>query len=369
MASPTPLPGLLDILPYAGGEAEIEGFDRVIKLASNEGAFGPSPKVRAVLEGAIDNFHRYPDGDCTKIRQAIAGKYGYPVENIMCGAGSDELIGLIARCYAATGDEIICCAHGFAMYPIYVKQVGADLVVAPETNITVDVDAILERVSAHTKVVFIANPNNPTGTYIPKSEVERLRAGLPDHVLLALDGAYSEFVDRADYSNGAEMVAASDNVVMLRTFSKIYGMGGLRLGWAYCPDVVADVINKARSPFNVSYPAQIAGLAALQDDAFVAHARAHNIQWRQWTSDEVRKLGLEVPESVCNFVLVRFPQRPGRSAEDADQFLKSKGIIVRRMAGYGLPDALRISIGLEDEMRAVVAALDEFTRRNASEPI
>lgn len=364
MGSPTPLPGLLDIAPYAGGEAEIEGFDKVIKLASNEGAFGPSPKVRAVLEAALDNFHRYPDGDCTKIRQAIADKFGYPVQNIMCGAGSDELIGLIARCYATAGDEIITCAHGFAMYPIYVKQVGADLVVAPETNITVNVDAILERVSERTKVVFIANPNNPTGTYIPKSEVVRLRAGLPDHALLALDGAYSEFVDRDDYTNGAEMVAASDNVVMLRTFSKIYGMGGLRLGWAYCPDEVADVINKTRSPFNVSYPAQIAGLAALEDDAFVENARAHNIQWRQWTSDALKKLGLEVPDSVCNFVLVRFPQQPGRSAEDANQHLKSRGIIARRMAGYGLPDALRISIGLEDEMRAVVAALKEFTGRN-----
>jgi histidinol-phosphate aminotransferase len=354
----------LDIAPYAGGEAEIEGFDKVIKLASNEGAFGPSPKVRTALEGALDDFHRYPDGDCTKIRQAIAAKYGYPVQNIMCGAGSDELIGLIARCYAAAGDEIITCAHGFAMYPIYVQQVGADLVVAPERNITVNVDAILERVSSRTKVVFIANPNNPTGTYIPKSEVGRLRAGLPDHVLLVLDGAYSEFVDRADYTNGAEMVAASDNVVMLRTFSKIYGMGGLRLGWAYCPGEVADVINKTRSPFNVSYPAQIAGLAALEDDDFVEHAVAHNNQWRQWTSDALKKLGLEVPDSVCNFVLVRFPDEPGRSAEDANQHLKSRGIIARRMAGYGLPDALRISIGLEDEMRAVVAALEEFTGRN-----
>jgi histidinol-phosphate aminotransferase len=368
MASPTPLPGLLDIAPYAGGEAEIEGFETVIKLASNEGAFGPSPRVRAVLAAALDKFHRYPDGDCAKIRQAIADKHGLPVKNIMCGAGSDELIGLLARCYAAAGDEIICCAHGFAMYPIYAQQVGADLVVAPETNITVDVDAILERVTDRTKLVFIANPNNPTGTYIPKSEVERLRAGLPGQVLLALDGAYSEFVDREDYTDGAEMVGGGDNVVMLRTFSKIHGMGGLRLGWAYCPDIVAAVINKTRSPFNVSFPAQIAGLAALEDDGFVAHARAHNIEWRRWTADQIRKLGLTVPDSVCNFVLVRFPDAPGRRAEDADLFLKTKGIIARRMAGYGLPDALRISIGLEYEMRAVVAALDEFTGRNASEP-
>ncbi|MAF48085.1 MAG: histidinol-phosphate transaminase [Rhodospirillales bacterium] len=367
MASPKPIPGLIDITPYAGGESEIEGVERIIKLASNEGAFGPSPMVRAALQGSIGEYHRYPDGDCGKIRRAIADKYGFPMDNIMCGAGSDELIGLIARCYAAKGDEIICCAHGFAMYPIYARQVGADLVVAPETDITVDVDAVLARLTARTKVVFIANPNNPTGTYIPTAEVERLRAGLPGQVLLVLDSAYSEFVDRGDYTDGADLVAAGDNVVMLRTFSKIYGMGGLRLGWAYCPDLVADVINKVRSPFNVSYPAQIAGLAALEDDEFVARARAHNLEWRQWTTDQVRGLGLEVPDSVCNFVLVRFPDDAGRSAEDADQFLNSRGIITRRMAGYGLPDALRISIGLDDEMRAVVAALEEFTGRNSTE--
>ena len=364
MGSPTPLPGLLDIAPYVGGEHEIEGFDRVIKLASNEGAFGPSPRVHAALKSNIGKFHRYPDGDCKNIREAIAAKHGYPVQKIVCGAGSDELIGLIARGFATAGDEIICCAHGFAMYPIYVQQVGAKLVVAPETNITVNVDAILDRVTERTKVVFVANPNNPTGTYISKSEVKRLRAGLPNHVLLTLDGAYSEFVDSDDYTNGAELVAASDNVVMLRTFSKIYGMGGLRLGWAYCPEIVADVVNKTRSPFNVSYPAQIAGLAALEDDAFVHCARAHNIKWRQWASDEIKKLGLEVPNSVCNFVLVRFPDEPGWSAKEANQYLQSKGIIARQMSGYGLPDAIRISIGLEDEMRAVVAALSEFTSRN-----
>ncbi|NQV56154.1 MAG: aminotransferase class I/II-fold pyridoxal phosphate-dependent enzyme, partial [Rhodospirillales bacterium] len=238
---------------------------------------------------------------------------------------------------------------------------------APENEITVDVDAILGGVTERTKIVFVANPNNPTGTYIPTSEMQRLHSGLPDHVLLVLDAAYSEFVDKDDYSDGAELVAANENVVVLHTFSKIYGMGGLRLGWAYCPDLVADVINRTRGPFNASYPAQIAGLAALEDDEFVEKSKAHNLEWRQWTTDEVRKLGLEVPDSVCNFVLVRFPEIEGRNSEAADRFLKSKGIIARRMGGYGLPDALRISIGLEDEMRAVTSALGEFVRLNSNE--
>jgi histidinol-phosphate aminotransferase len=362
MASPQPLSGLKNIAPYVGGESEITGFDRVIKLASNEGAFGPSPKTLEALNAIGGDFHRYPDGDCNEIRDLLAAKNKLPKNNIICGAGSDELISLLCRSYAGPGDEILYSAHGFAMYPIYGRTVGATVVGAPENGITVDVDQLLAHVTDKTRLLFIANPNNPTGTYIPTSEVQRLIDGLRKDVLLVLDSAYSEFVDRDDYSDGAEFVTANDNVVVLRTFSKIYGMGGLRLGWTYAPDSVIDILNRMRSPFNVAYPAMVAGVAAIQDEEFLKMSQEHNKKWLKWTTDSIRALGLEVPDSVCNFVIVRFPEDKGKNAtaESADVFLKSKGIIVRRMAGYGLPDALRISIGLEDEMKIVVDALSEF---------
>ena len=363
MASPKPLAGLEKIAPYVGGESEITGFERVIKLASNEGAFGPSPKALAALSAAAPEYHRYPDGDATKLRRALATKHGLNFDNIICGSGSDELISLLCRCYAGPGDEILYSAHGFAMFPIYGLTVGADVVATPEKDITIDVDALLEHAGDKTRIVFIANPNNPTGTYIPASEVERLRDGLRDDILLVLDGAYTEYVDRTDFSPGSDLVEGADNIVMLRTFSKIFGMGGIRLGWGYAPDNVIDILNRMRSPFNVSFPALAAGLGAVTDYDFVAMSQAHNAKWLAWTTNQLRAIGLTVPDSVCNFVLVRFPDDQGQNshtAEAADAFLKSKGIIVRRMAGYGLPDALRISIGLEDEMRIVVDTLKEF---------
>jgi histidinol-phosphate aminotransferase len=230
----------------------------------------------------------------------------------------------------------------------------------PETNLTADVDAILDAVTPRTRLVFIANPNNPTGTYLPVAELERLRRGLPESVLLVIDAAYAEYADRDDYASGEALVDANGGVVVTRTFSKIYGLGGLRLGWAYCPPAVADVLNRVRNPFNVSSPAQEAGRAALDDGELIARAKAHNERWRAWTTQELRALGLTVPDGVCNFVLVRFPTQAGRDAPAADAFLKARGIIARRMDAYGLPESLRITIGLEDEMRAAVAALADF---------
>jgi len=362
MASPQPLAGLEKIAPYVAGESEITGVERVIKLAANEGAFGPSPKTLEAVNAIGSDFHRYPDGDCSELRDLLAEKNNLPKENLICGAGSDELINLLCRSYAGPGDEILYPAHGFAMYPIYGLTVGASIVAAPENGITVDVDQILAHVTEKTKLLFIANPNNPTGTYIPTSEVSRLIDGVPDEVLLVLDSAYAEFVEVDDYSDSSEFVTTNDNVVMLRTFSKIYGMGGIRLGWGYAPDAVIDILNRMRSPFNVSYPAIVAGVAAIQDDEFLKKSQEHNKKWLAWTTENIRALDLEVPDSVCNFILVRFPEDQGKNAtaESADVFLKSKGIIVRRMGGYGLPDALRISIGLEDEMKFVVESLAEF---------
>ena len=364
MSAPKPIPYLLDVAPYVGGESGIVGVDRVIKLAANEGAFGPSAKTIEAITKAAGEFHRYPDGDFTALRTALAEKHNLPIENLICGSGSDELISLLCRAYVQPGEEILISAHGFAMYPIYGKTVGASIVAAPEQNITTDVDALLERVTDKTKICFIAVPNNPTGTYIPASEIKRLRENLRDDILLVVDMAYAEYVNLDDYSPGAEFASGSDNVVMLRTFSKMFGMGGMRLGWGYCPEGVIDVLNRLRSPFNVSYPSQAAGIAALQDDEFVQMSREHNDKWLNWTTETLRDMGITVPDSVCNFILARFSEERGRNvnAEAADEFLKSKGIIVRRMGGYGLPDALRITIGLEDEMHAVADALNEFMR-------
>lgn len=357
---PKPLPWLLELDPYVGGESKIEGASRIIKLASNESAFGISPKAKAALENLAGDFFRYPDGGCTDLRAKLATKHKIPADQIVCGGGSDDLISLLMRCYAGPGDEVLVSAHGFAMFPIYAKGVGATVVTAPENNITVDVDALLARVTSKTRLVCVANPNNPTGTYIPVSEIKRLHAGLAPDVLLLLDSAYAEYIDEADWTDGAEFVATYQNVLMLRTFSKIYGLGGMRVGWMYGPDHVIDVINRLKSPFTVSTAAQVAAVAALDDDAFVAMSQAHNTRWRRWTAQTLRQFGLTVPDSFCNFVVVRFPGTHGHDANAADAFLKTRGIIVRKMAGYGLPDALRITIGTEEEMRLVVDTLGAF---------
>ncbi len=358
MNAPVARPGIMDISPYVGGESALPGVTRVIKLASNEGALGPSPRAMDAYRATAADLHRYPDGGASKLRQAIAARYGLDADRIVCGAGSDELLGLLCRAYAGPGDEVLYTKHGFLMYPIAAKTAGATPVAADETNLTTDVDKLLAAVTERTTIVFVANPNNPTGTYIPAEEMKRLRAGLPDKVLLVIDAAYAEFVDRNDYTPGIELVDAGTNTVMTRTFSKIHALGGLRLGWAYCPPNIADVLHRVRNPFNVSNAAQAAGLAAIEDTGFTALCKAHNDHWLGWLSDEVTKLGLTVVPSVCNFILVRFGD-DGR-ARRADAFLRAKGIIVRAMGGYGLPDGLRITVGRDDENQALIDALREF---------
>ena len=358
MSSPTPKPGILDISPYVGGEASIAGVDRIIKLASNEGALGPSPKAVEAYAREAETLHRYPDGSASKLREALAAAYGLDADRIVCGSGSDELLDMLARAYAGPDDEVMHTEHGFLMYPIAAKSVGATPVAVAEKNLYADVDALIERAGEKMKILFLANPNNPTGTYLPDSEIRRLRRGLPDHVLLVIDAAYAEYVTRNDYAAGSQLVDEYDNVVMTRTFSKIFALGGVRLGWVYCPSAIADVLNRLRGPFNVTSPALAAGLAALGDVAFTDDVRAHTAKWFNWTKEQLIGLGLEVPSQVGNFLLVRFPAT-GKSAEEADEFLKSRGLIVRRMAGYGLPDCLRITIGREDEMRPLVDALKE----------
>lgn len=359
--APVPRPGILDIEAYIPGESAIPGGVKPIKLSSNETPLGASPKAIEAFKTAAGALERYPDGAATALRAAIARRYGLDASRIVCGAGSDELLTLLAHAYLGPGDEAIYTEHGFLVYRIAILACGAAPVVAPETNLKASVDAILERVSDRTRVVFLANPNNPTGTYIPIDEVRRLRAGLPSRVLLVLDAAYAEYVRRNDYEAGLELVATTENTVMTRTFSKIYGLAALRLGWAYCPATVADVVNRIRGPFNVSTPAILAGVAAMEDQAHMEAAVAHNETWLAWLTAEIAALGLPVTPSVANFLLVHFPPDSANGAAAADAYLKSKGIILRRVAGYGLPNCLRMTVGTADENRAVVAALAQFT--------
>jgi histidinol-phosphate aminotransferase len=358
-----PQPGILEINAYVPGESNVPGGVTPIKLSSNETPLGPSPKAIAAYKAVANELHRYPDGAATTLRNAIAKKYGLNADRIVCGCGSDELINLIAHAYIGPGDEGLYTEHGFLMYKIATLSSGGTPVVAPEKGYRTDVDAILARVTPRTKVVFLANPNNPTGTYIPHDEVRRLHKGLPKDTLLVLDAAYSEYVRRNDYEAGLELVATTENTVMTRTFSKIYGLAALRLGWAYCPAAVADVLNRVRGPFNVTAPSLAAGVAALGDRAHLETAVAHNEKWLAWTTAELEKLGLKVTPSVGNFILIHFPTDKGRDAASADEMLNSRAIILRRVAAYGLPNALRMTIGTEEDNRAVVAALAKLMGR------
>ena len=358
--APKPRPGVLDIEAYVPGEAELPGGAKPIKLSSNETPLGPSPEAVAAFSSAAVGLERYPDGSATPLREAIARRYGLDARRIVCGAGSDELISLIAHAYLGPGDEGLFTEHGFLLYRIVVLAAGATPVVVPEKNLTADVDAILAHVTERTRVVFLANPNNPTGTYLPIDEVRRLRAGLRDDIVLVLDAAYAEYVRRNDYEAGLELVATTESTVMTRTFSKIFGLAGLRIGWAYCPAAVADALNRIRGPFNLSAPAIAAGAAAMNDVAHIEAAVRHNEEWLPWLAAGIEKLGLDVTPSVANFLLIHFPAEPGRDAAACDAFLKTRGIILRRVGGYGLPHALRLTIGTADENRKVREALAAF---------
>ncbi len=358
---PLPKAGILDISPYVPGKSAARGA-KIHKLSSNESPFGASPKAMAAYASRGNLLALYPDGSATELREAIAERYGLNAASIVCGAGSDEVLQLLAHAYLAPGDEAVYSQYGFLVYPIAIAANGAKAVVAPEVDHTTSIDEMLKCVGPRTKMVFLANPNNPTGTYLPFNEVKRLHAGLPKTTLLVLDAAYAEYVRRNDYESGLELVATSGNVVMTRTFSKIYGLAGLRLGWAYCPAHVADVLNRIRGPFNVSAAAMAAGVAAIGDQKFIETAVAHNEKWLGLLTDQLQSLGLKVTPSVGNFLLIHFAASGKKTAAMADVWLNEHGIILRRMEAYGLPQCLRMTIGDEEANRAVVSALTDFLK-------
>ncbi|OYX74648.1 MAG: histidinol-phosphate transaminase [Rhizobiales bacterium 32-66-11] len=357
---PEPRPGVLDIRAYVPGKSHAHGVEKVFKLSSNETPVGPSPQALKAFAEAGAHLQDYPDGTAGVLRRAIGHTFGIDPDRIICGAGSDEILSMIANAFIGAGDEAVYSQYGFLVYPIATLAAGGRPVVAPERDHTASVDAILAAVTPRTKVVFLANPNNPTGTYLPFEEVRRLHAGLPGNVLLVLDAAYAEYVRRNDYETGLELALTAENVIMTRTFSKIHGLAALRVGWAVGPAAVLDAMNRIRGPFNMNTPALLAGAAAIADTAHVDLAVAHNDRWLPWLTSEIEKLGLKVTPSVANFVLIHFDETAGRTARDADAFLSARGLILRSVASYGLPNALRMTVGTEEANRLAVEALAAF---------
>jgi histidinol-phosphate aminotransferase len=353
-----PQPGILDIAPYVGGEGRLPGFDKVLKLSSNENPFGPSPRAIEAFRNAAQTLAIYPDSHHLRLRRAIAEVWGLDPERIICGAGSDEIIAFLTQTYAGPGTEVIHTEHGFGMYRISALAAGATPVEVAENQRKTDVDAILAACTDRTRLVFFANPNNPTGTMIPASEVARLAAGLPPQALLVVDGAYAEYV--SDFNGHADLVDLRDNVVMTRTFSKIYGLGGLRVGWGYGPGHVIAALNRVRGPFNLSTAALETAEAAVQDTDYTAKCRAENARMRGWLAERLAAAGVPSDPPEANFVLARFRDRA--EAEACDAALRARGILVRKVAGYKLPQCLRITVGDESACAQVAETVEEFMR-------
>lgn len=351
-----PQPGILDIALYQGGTSKIAGRDDAVKLSSNENPFGAGDLARQAYLRAGHDLHRYPSTDHAALRGAIAARFGLDPARIICGAGSDEIITFLCQAYAGPGDEVVYSQHGFLMYRISALAAGATPVVAPEQNRTTDVDAILAACTDRTRLVFIANPNNPTGTMVPLADLERLAQNMPPNALLVLDGAYAEYAE--GYDGGAVLVDARQNVVMTRTFSKLFGLGGLRVGWGYGPQHVIDVLSRVRGPFNLSSTQQDVAEAALGDDAHIARSLAENARMRVWLADRLNAIGVATDPSFANFVLARF--RDPAQADACNAALLADGLIVRKVDSYGLPECLRITIGDESACRRVLHVITQF---------
>jgi histidinol-phosphate aminotransferase len=361
MTGPTPKPWIMDIAPYVPGKSKTDDGRKAIKLSSNENPLGTSPAARAAFATAADSLERYPDASGTELREALAAKHGLDPDRIIYGNGSDEVLHLAAGAFAGPGDEIIYVNYGFTVYPIATKRVGAVPVVAPDKDYATDVDAILASVTDKTRIVFVANPNNPTGTHASREEIARLHAGLRDDILLVLDHAYAEYIDGDIDDGGMELAMTASNVLVTRTFSKMYGLAAERIGWGYGAPAIIEAMHRIRLPFSITIAGTAAAIAALNDDDFVARCKAENAQWRRWFSDEIAKLGnagLRAVPSQANFVLVLFEGK--LTGEAAYKGLMDAGYIVRWLPGQGLPHGLRITIGNEEDTRAVAAILHQL---------
>lgn len=354
---PRPLARMETFAQYKQGKSKIPGKGKTIKLSSNESCFGPGQAALNAYLQAAESIHRYPDGTQAELREAIGQAYGIDPSRIVCGNGSEEIIGLLIRCYVGEGDELLLSENHFVMCSIYGKGQGADIVLAPETRFTVDVDAILERITERTRLISVANPNNPTGTWLPRSEMERLINNVPNDVLIIVDGAYAEYVVNDEYEEGIAWVESHDNVVMTRTFSKIHGLAGLRIGWAYGPAAIIEVINRLRTPFNASVPALAAATAAIADSEHVELSRRHNSKWQVRFQQEFARLGITIVPSVTNFYLLDFGDLPGKTATAAAAFLEDNGIIPRPGNNERL---LRITVGTDSDNEAVIDALRRY---------
>lgn len=361
--APKPRAAVMTIAAYVAGESKVAGVNRVVKLSSNEGAFGVPPSAQAAYVQSAADLHRYPDGGSAELRRAIGARFGLDADRIVCGTGSDELIQHLCHIYSGPGTDILMTLHGFTMYQISGTYAGARVIKVPERHLTADVDALLAAVTAATRIVFIANPNNPTGSLLPQSEVERLRRDLPPDVLLVMDAAYAEYVERADYDAGVKLVDAGQNTVMLRTFSKMFGLGGMRVGWCYAPPAIVDALNRVRGVFNVNLAAQAAAVAALAEPGWVEASVAHNNEWRGWLMQALTAAGIRCWPSEGNFFLADFGT--AERAKAANAHLQSRGIIVRAMGAYNLPECLRITVGTGEECQLVASALADFMQKPA----
>ena len=355
---PTPVPGIAKLAPYAQGQRGLPGIANPIKLSANESAQGPSAAALKAYQQAAGQLHRYPDGSQSALRQAIGDVLGLDPGGIICGNGSDELILLMVRAYLQPGDDVVLSENSFEMARIHAIAQGGNVIAAPERNHRIDVSALLACATERSRLCIIANPNNPTGTYITGEELKRLRSGLPDACLLLIDGAYAEFVDRADYDCGQALVEAGANVVMTRSFSKIYGLAGLRIGWAYCPPNVVDAVQRIRTPFNANGPALAAAEAAIRDTDHVQRAKRRNSAWLERIAAAAAAMGLTMVPSVANFYLLRFPAESGKSGAGAAAFLMRRGIIPRPAAANDR--LLRVTVGLDHENEAVLSALSDY---------
>ncbi|MBO9670939.1 MAG: histidinol-phosphate transaminase [Sphingobium sp.] len=356
--APVPKDWIMAIHAYVPGKSKTDDGRSVAKLSSNENPFGTGDDARAAWNSAADSLERYPDSANGELREALAARFDLDPARVICGTGSDEVLHMAAGAFAGPGDEIIYSRFGFSVYPIATRRVGATPVVAPDKDYATDVDAILALVTEKTRLIFIANPNNPTGTFTPRAEIERLHAGLPKNVLLVIDQAYSEYLAAADDDGGLELAKTQPNVLVTRTFSKIYGLAAARVGWGYGHADLITAMNRIRQPFSFSIAASRAAVAALADTAFVERSAAHNVEWRGWFENQIAALGnkgLRAVPSKANFSLVLFEGET--SAETAYKGLMDAGYIVRWLPGQELPHGLRITIGTPEEMTGLVAAL------------